>query len=356
MLFCNQIISKTRQTKMNTTPKMNSFNELFKCAANIKAAQLAEKRKNFDKQPHFIQSGLYFHDKLKEVRSQPVFQQLLASEALKAEGKQEFNKGEYEIALQKFEEALSVFRYITPSNAKWREEAIEDTNLTYTDYCGESKEEQEKIKAVKVLCYLNISACCLKLKDAKNAIDASCEALKLDPYNVKAMYCIFLGQKCRYRKAKAEIMKANFSDDTGYSKALKDLEQALKIEPQNEDIREEYKKVRQQLEKSTNNEKKILKGFLANSVYAEPVKETRAEIDKINSMIAENVAAVEMLEKIHKPRRAAKCKNNIKKLEKMKEELMNSKTPNIEEITKEIKELAQKQGQFFVKLFIEMQD
>lgn len=46
--------------------------------------------------------------------------------------------------------------------------------------------EQGKIEALKLVCYLNLAACNLKLNNARTAIDACNEALKLDPNNVKA--------------------------------------------------------------------------------------------------------------------------------------------------------------------------
>ena len=51
---------------------------------------------------------------------------------------------------------------------------------------GKDKNEQEKIESSKLLCYLNLAACNLKLNNSKTALDACNEALKIDPKNVKA--------------------------------------------------------------------------------------------------------------------------------------------------------------------------
>ena len=166
----------------------NTFNDLMKCAASIKSAQLAELRRNYDKQPAFVQSGLYMHERLKDIHAQNTADQLLYSEKLRAEGKEEFKNGKYDESLYKFEEALCVFRYIIPSNEKWKKEPIEDSKLTYIDFTGNNEEEKLKIKEAKIFCYLNIAACHLKSNNSKIAMDACNETLKLDPKNVKALY------------------------------------------------------------------------------------------------------------------------------------------------------------------------
>ncbi len=83
---------------------MESFNELFKCAASIKTAQLAEKRRNFERQPKFIQSGLYYYDKYMTTRDDSTASKVLLCDALRKEAKAFFESGNHESALQKYEE------------------------------------------------------------------------------------------------------------------------------------------------------------------------------------------------------------------------------------------------------------
>jgi hypothetical protein len=86
-------------------------------------------------------------------------------------------------------QALSLFRYIKSSNSRWQEEGIDDSELTEIDEDGTNlnPHEKEKIKSAKLLCYLNLAACNLKLKDSYTSTCACNEALLLDPGNVKAL-------------------------------------------------------------------------------------------------------------------------------------------------------------------------
>lgn len=88
--------------------------------------------------------------------------------------------------------------------------------------------------------------------------------------------------------------------------------------------------------------------FLASSEpkYEEVKKPDRKlNTEKINEMITENAMAVKLYEKMKKTKRAEKCKKNIEKLEKMKEDVANGKEiPDMNAINKDIKEMALKQG------------
>jgi len=94
---------------------------------------------------------------------------------------------------------------------------------------GQNDFENRKINSSKLLCYLNLAACNLKLRNSKDAIDACNEALKLEPNNVKALY----------RKARAELMSCG-QDKEKYMSGLKNLENAMKLDPSNEHIKNEY--------------------------------------------------------------------------------------------------------------------
>ena len=87
-------------------PTLESFNDLLRCAANIKTAQLAEKRRDFDKLPAFLQSGLYLYDRHVEIRKQDLPARISAGVNLRKEARNEFESGEYENALYKYEEVF----------------------------------------------------------------------------------------------------------------------------------------------------------------------------------------------------------------------------------------------------------
>ena len=152
-----------------------------------KAAQVTEKRKQFDTLPVFFQAGLYNYDKYANTRNQRFHPKIYAFNILKRMGNELFALSYYDRALRKYEEALSLFRYIKPKNARWREDGIEDSLLIYINDVGDNSDEGNIIKSSILTCYLNIAACALKLKDALTTKCACDEALKIDPSNSKAL-------------------------------------------------------------------------------------------------------------------------------------------------------------------------
>ena len=120
------------------------------------------------------------------------------------------------------------------------------------------------------------------------------------------------------------------------------------IEPQNIVIKQEWIRIKSEIDKSNQKDKEMFGKFLASSEpkYEEVKKPDRKlNTEKINEMITENAMAVKLYEKMKKTKRAEKCKKNIEKLEKMKEDVANGKEiPDMNAINKDIKEMALKQG------------
>jgi len=71
---------------------------------NLKASQIAEKRKKFDKLPSFIQAGLFLYDKLQNSRKQDFFPKMCAFEILRNDGNSLYKEEKFEEAARKYEE------------------------------------------------------------------------------------------------------------------------------------------------------------------------------------------------------------------------------------------------------------
>ncbi|KAH6763356.1 rotamase FKBP 1 [Perilla frutescens var. hirtella] len=88
-----------------------------------------------------------------------------------------------------------------------------------------SEEEKEQAKFLKVSCKLNNAACKLKLKNYKEAEKLCTEVLKADGKNVKAL--------CRRAQAYINLVELEL--------AKNDIKKALEIDPNNRDVKSEYK-------------------------------------------------------------------------------------------------------------------
>lgn len=121
----------------------------------------------------------------------------------KEEGNAWFKAGKYERASRRYEKAAKFIEY----------------DSSFTD------EEKQQSKVLKISCKLNNAACKLKLKDYKEAEKLCSKVLELDGQNVKALY----------RRAQAYIQLVDL-DLAGI-----DIKRALEIDPDNRDVKLEYK-------------------------------------------------------------------------------------------------------------------
>ncbi|KAK7400042.1 hypothetical protein VNO78_11241 [Psophocarpus tetragonolobus] len=127
----------------------------------------------------------------------------------KEEGNALFKAGKYERASKRYEKAIKYVEY--------------DSSF--------SDEEKQQTKALKITCNLNNAACKLKLKDYKQAEKTCTKVLELDNRNVKALY----------RRAQAYLHLVDLD------LAEMDIKKALEIEPDNRDVKMEYKILKQKV-------------------------------------------------------------------------------------------------------------
>lgn len=88
---------------------MSKFEQMMKAAVNIKSAQLDVKKRKFEKLPMFLKAGLYYSQKLENVRKQEFMLKLYAFEIVKNEANFEFNVNKnYDRACRKYEEVIDI--------------------------------------------------------------------------------------------------------------------------------------------------------------------------------------------------------------------------------------------------------
>lgn len=118
--------------------------------------------------------------------------------------------------------------------------------------------------------FLNIAACNLKTNDFEAAFEACNEALKLDPYNIKALY----------RRGKAKSLPIN-SGVEDFRHSLQDMKRVLEIDPNHPPALREQRKlqklidVNRKREKETYskmfNSKKSISDYVEHKSLKEPI-------------------------------------------------------------------------------------
>ncbi|PON33449.1 Peptidyl-prolyl cis-trans isomerase, FKBP-type [Parasponia andersonii] len=132
-----------------------------------------------------------------------------AARKKKEEGNALFKAGKYERASRRYEKAVKFIEY----------------DSSFGD------EEKQQAKVLKITCNLNSAACKLKLKDYKQAEKLCTKVLELDNRNVKALY----------RRAQAYIQLVDLD------LAEMDIKKALEIDPNNRDVKLEYKVLKEKV-------------------------------------------------------------------------------------------------------------
>ncbi|XP_015892215.1 peptidyl-prolyl cis-trans isomerase FKBP62 [Ziziphus jujuba] len=149
----------------------------------------------------------------------------------KEEGNVLFKLGKYERASKRYEKAVKYIEY--------------DTAF--------SEEDKKKAKTLKVACNLNNAACKLKLKDYKQAEKLCTKVLETESKNVKALY----------RRAQAYIQLADLD------LAELDIKKALEIDPDNRDVKLEYKALKEKMKEYNKKEAKFYGNMFAKMTKLE---------------------------------------------------------------------------------------
>ncbi|KAD2230172.1 hypothetical protein E3N88_41596 [Mikania micrantha] len=163
----------------------------------------------------------------------------------KEEGNALFKAGKYKKAVKRYEKAAKYIEY--------------DTNF--------EEEEKKQAKALKITCNLNNAACQLKLKEYKQAEKLCTKVLELESTNVKALY----------RRAQAYINVADLD------LAELDIKKALEIDPNNKDVKLEYKVLKEKIKEYNKKDAKFYGNMFAKMNKSSSNKSKEAEPMSIDS-------------------------------------------------------------------------
>eukprot|EP00268_Persea_americana_P026861 TRINITY_DN263_c0_g2_i1.p1 TRINITY_DN263_c0_g2~~TRINITY_DN263_c0_g2_i1.p1 ORF type:complete len:577 (+),score=198.04 TRINITY_DN263_c0_g2_i1:428-2158(+) len=123
-----------------------------------------------------------------------------------------------------------------------------------------SEEEKQQSKVLKVTCNLNNAACKLKLKDYKEAEKLCSKVLEIESRNVKALY----------RRAQAYIHLADLD------LAELDIKKALEIDPNNRDVKLEYKTLKEKVKEYNKKEAKLYGNMFARMSKLEQLEPNKS--------------------------------------------------------------------------------
>ncbi|CAI9107345.1 OLC1v1006676C1 [Oldenlandia corymbosa var. corymbosa] len=195
----------------------------------------------------YYEVELVSFDKEKESWDMNTQEKIEAAGRKKEEGNALFKAGKYARASKRYEKAAKFIEY--------------DTSF--------SEEEKRQSKALKISCNLNNAACKLKLKEYKEAVKLCTKVLELETTNVKALY----------RRAQAYMNLADLD------LAEFDIKKALEIDPDNRDVKLEYKTLKEKVKEFNKKDAKFYGNMFArlNKVDVNKTAPKEAEPMSIDS-------------------------------------------------------------------------
>ena len=164
----------------------------------------------------------------------------------KEEGNALFKVGKYFRASKKYDKAAKYIEH--------------DTSF--------SEEEKKQSKPLKVTCNLNNAACKLKLKDYNQAEKLCTKVLELESQNVKDLY----------RRAQAYIQTADLE------LAEIDIKKALEIDPNNRDVKLEYRALKEKQKEYNKKEAKFYGNMFARMSRLEELESKKSGSQKTETV------------------------------------------------------------------------
>lgn len=262
----------------------SNISTLLEQAVAMKNAEINSNAKVYLSKPLYHQHSIFSNDKLDEIRNKCNFDASIKyAEECKQKGTEYCDCIDNEIdtmvnennlfnAIHEFEKALSVFNWIEPNDkVNWKNQAIEDSNITYHTYNPINNEEKFKIQELNIYCFIYLALCYQNLNQWKNSIDACNSVLDLDSENYKAL---FLRAQARYIPVSC--------DRSDNELALVDLSTAMKISPNDSGVTAAYNELKESLKEQKTAEKKAFKAAFSSVNYSD--LDDRSKINKSQDM------------------------------------------------------------------------
>ncbi|OVA08617.1 Peptidyl-prolyl cis-trans isomerase [Macleaya cordata] len=164
------------------------------------------------------------------------------AEKKKEEGNTLFKSEKYQKAAKRYDKAVD---YVT-----------EDGSF--------GDDEQKLVKALRVSCWLNHAACCLKLNNFQEAIELCSKVLDVEFHNVKALY----------RRAQAYMKTAEFD------LSELDIKKAFEVDPNNREVKSIHKTLKQLQSESNKRDAKLYTNMFARMSKDSAIVTKRLKVEK----------------------------------------------------------------------------
>jgi len=252
----------------------NEIGNILREAVKLKSAQVGQKRKTYETWPYFVQHTLFHGEKddFRAWRALPFTERMERSQMIKDEGNDLYKQKNFADAVDKYEEAPSLFYYCYSTDPGWRKNnrGIDDDVLVLVDGEEMSEAEKEAMNKLRLTCCLNLSACKTKLGKFDESIVACNTALELDEVNIKALY----------RRAEA-LVKPTKSSAYDVDCAIKDLIKAHELDPDDKTIKTLLDHLRGERKTQTTKDKKTFAGmFERGTIYKKELEEAALALPK----------------------------------------------------------------------------
>lgn len=194
--------------------------------------------------------------KEKDPREMNKHERIQMAQRKKEEGNLLFKNGKYQRAMKKYEKATDCIN---------EDEHFED-------------DDQKIVKSLRVSCWLNGAAACLKRNYFQEAIKQCSKVLEVESCNVKALY----------RRAQA------FMETADLHLAELDIKKALEIDPQNREVKLIQKNLKQLQAESNKRDAKLYTTMFARLSNENSSAAKRLKVEETESKNEENVGEINM--------------------------------------------------------------